>query len=144
MFKGKNAIKEAEEISESNNIIGKGTYLRGDLESQGNVRLEGRVEGNVRCKKKVAVGVKSSILGNLVAQNAELAGEIHGTVEVVDTLLLKSTCVIQGDIVANKLIVEPGAVFNGSCKMGVKVKEISLSDPYTNDQGSKEKQKAIA
>ncbi len=140
MFKGKSAAREVAEISESNNILGKGTYLRGDLESQGNVRVEGKVEGNVKCQRKVAVGAQSHIVGNLTANNAEIAGEVQGTVEVVDTLLLKSSAVIQGDIIANKLIVEPGAVFNGACKMGVKVKEISLSDAGSET----EKRKASA
>ena len=142
MFKGKSVAREVAEISESNNILGKGTYLRGDLESQGNVRVEGKVEGNVKCQRKVAVGAQSHILGNLMANNAEIAGEVHGTVEVVDTLLLKSTAVIKGDIITNKLIVEPGAVFNGSCKMGIKVKEISLSN--AGPEASQEKRKASA
>jgi cytoskeletal protein CcmA (bactofilin family) len=142
MFKGKSAAREVAEISESNNILGKGTYLRGDLESQGNVRVEGKIEGNVKCQRKVAVGAQSHILGNVVANNAEIAGEIHGSVEVVDTLLLKSSAIIQGDIVTNKLIVEPGAVFNGSCKMGVKVKEISLSS--SGADAPDEKRKASA
>jgi cytoskeletal protein CcmA (bactofilin family) len=118
--------KVADEISNSSNIIGKGTVMDGSLETYGNIRVEGKVVGNVKTKSKVALGQSSRVEGNILAQNAEVAGEVHGTVEVTDLLLLKPTAVVHGDIITNKLIVESGAAFNGSCKMGVTVKEIKI------------------
>ena len=118
--------KVADEISNSSNIIGKGTVMDGSLETYGNIRVEGKVIGNVKTKSKVALGQSSRVEGNILAQNAEVAGEVHGTVEVTDLLLLKPTAVVHGDIITNKLIVESGAAFNGSCKMGVTVKEIKI------------------
>ena len=120
--------KVADEISNSSNIIGKGTVLEGSLETYGNIRVEGKVNGNVKTKSKVALGQSSRVEGNILAQNAEVAGEVHGTVEVTDLLLLKPTAVIHGDIITNKLIVESGAAFNGSCKMGVTTKEIKIGE----------------
>lgn len=128
MFNRKEEFKRAEEISVSNNIIGKGSVIQGDLETHGNVRIEGKIIGNVKTKSKVAIGTDASMEGNILAQNAEIAGEVSGKVEISETLLLKSTCIINGDIVTNKLVVEPGAVFNGSCKMGIKIKEIKLGE----------------
>ena len=118
--------KVADEISNSSNIIGKGTVLDGSLETYGNIRVEGKVVGNVKTKSKVALGQSSRVEGSILAQNAEVAGEVQGTLEVTDLLLLKPTAVVHGDIVTNKLIVESGAAFNGSCKMGVTVKEIKI------------------
>ena len=66
--------------------------------------------------------------GNVVAQNAEIAGEVNGTIKISDVLILQPTAVIKGDIVANKLIVESGASFNGGCKMGVTMKEIKIGE----------------
>ena len=63
-----------------------------------------------------------------MAQNAEVAGEVKGTVEISDLLLLKPSAVIHGDIITNKLIVESGATFNGGCKMGVSIKEIKVGE----------------
>ena len=117
--------KVAEEVSNSN-IIGKGTTLTGDLETFGNLRVEGKVKGSVKSKSKVAFGQSSEVDGNVLAQNAEIAGHVTGTVEISETLVLKSSAVIDGDIIANKLLVETGAVFNGTCKMGVKSKEIHI------------------
>ncbi len=132
MFNRKEEFKRAEEISVSNNIIGKGSVIQGDLETHGNVRIEGKIIGNIKTKTKVAVGTDACIEGNILAQNAEIAGEVSGKIEISETLLLKSTCVINGDIITNKLIVEPGAIFNGACKMGMKIKDIKLGE------GSKE------
>jgi len=120
--------KVAEEISNSSNIIGKGTVMEGSLETFGNIRVEGKVIGNIKTKSKVALGQSSKCDGNILAQNAEVAGEVTGTVEVTELLLLKPTAVISGDIITNKLIVEAGATFNGGCKMGITIKEIKIGE----------------
>lgn len=118
--------REIEEQSNSTNTISKGTIVKGDIESFGNVRIEGKVVGNVKSKSKVAFGSSSQLDGSVLAQNAEIAGHISGTVEVTEVLVLKPTAVVEGDIITNKLIVESGASFNGACKMGVKSKEIKI------------------
>ena len=115
----------AEEVSNSN-IIGKGTSLTGDLETFGNLRIEGNLKGNIKSKSKIVFGESSEVEGNIIAQNAEIAGHVSGTVEVSESLVLKASAVIDGDIITNKLLVESGAIFNGSCKMGVKSKEIHI------------------
>lgn len=118
-------------MSNSSNIIGKGTVLNGMLETFGNVRVEGKVIGDIKTKSKAAFGHSSQVEGNVLAQNAEVAGHISGTVEVTEQLVLKPTAVIDGDIITNKLIVEAGAAFNGSCKMGVKSKDITIGKQET-------------
>ena len=112
--------------SSNNNIIGKGTLLEGSIETFGNIRIEGKVIGNIKTKSKAALGPSAQVEGSILSQNGEIEGHVVGTLEVADVLVLKSTAVIDGDIVTNKLIVESGAVFNGSCKMGVKSKEIQI------------------
>jgi cytoskeletal protein CcmA (bactofilin family) len=126
MFTSKEEKRVAEEISNSSNTIGKGTYLEGNVETYGNIRIEGKVSGNVKSKSKVALGPSSLIQGNVIAQNADLEGEVKGRIEIAELLVLKATAVIHGDIVTGKLVVEPGAVFNGTCKMGAAVKEIKI------------------
>ena len=128
MFTSKEEKRVAEEISNSSNTIGKGTFLEGNVETFGNIRIEGKVNGNVKSKSKVALGPSSFVQGNVMAQNADLEGEVKGRIEVTELLVLKATAVIQGDIVTGKLVVEPGAVFNGSCKMGAAVKEIKITE----------------
>jgi cytoskeletal protein CcmA (bactofilin family) len=128
MFTSKEEKRVAEEISNSSNTIGKGTFLEGNVETYGNIRIEGKVTGNIKSKSKVALGPSSQVQGNITAQNADIEGEVKGKLEVAELLVLKATSVINGDISTGKLVVEPGAVFNGSCKMGAAVKDIKISE----------------
>lgn len=128
MFNSKDEKRIAEEISNSSNTIGKGTFLEGNIETYGNIRIEGKVTGNVKSKSKVALGVSSHVQGNIIAQNADIEGEVKGKIEVTELLVLKATAKIHGDIVTGKLVVEPGAAFNGSCKMGSSIKDIKIGD----------------
>lgn len=128
MFTSKEEKRVAEEISNSSNTIGKGTFLEGNVETYGNIRIEGKVTGNVKSKSKVALGPSSFVQGNVIAQNADLEGEVKGRIEVAELLVLKATAVIHGDIITGKLVVEPGALFNGTCKMGAAVKEIKTAE----------------
>ena len=121
--------KEVEELSNSSNIIGKGTIVNGSIETFGNIRVEGKVIGDIKTKSKAAFGHSSQVDGSVLAQNAEVAGHITGTIEVTEQLVLKATATIDGDIITNKLLVESGATFNGKCKMGVKSKEIKIGKP---------------
>ncbi|MEQ6168066.1 MULTISPECIES: polymer-forming cytoskeletal protein [unclassified Ekhidna] len=126
--------KEVEELSNSSNIIGKGTIVNGSIETFGNIRVEGKVVGDIKTKSKAAFGHSSQVDGSVLAQNAEVAGHITGTIEVTEQLVLKATATIDGDIITNKLLVESGATFNGKCKMGVKSKEIKIGKPEDQEQ----------
>ena len=118
MLTSKEQKRAADEISNSSNVIGKGTILEGNIETFGNLRIEGKIIGNIRSKSKVALGNSSQIEGNLYAQNADIEGQVKGKIEIAEVLVLKSTAVINGDINTGKLVVEAGAIFNGTCKMG--------------------------
>ncbi len=145
MFNRQTKIAEEEEVSNSSNVIGKGTIIEGNVETFGNIRIEGKVVGNIKSKSKVVLGQPSMIEGNILAQNAEIAGEVKGIVEVSDQLILKPTAIIHGDIVTNKMIVESGAKFNGGCKMGVTIKEIKIGNKgtLTENQNSNKSQPFI-
>jgi cytoskeletal protein CcmA (bactofilin family) len=120
--------KRGEEPANSSNTIGKGTFLEGNVETYGNIRIEGKVVGNIKSKSKVALGPQSHVQGNILAQNADIEGEVKGKLEITDLLVLKATAIINGDIVTGKMVVEPGAVFNGTCKMGAVVKDIKIGE----------------
>jgi len=138
MFNSKEDQRTAEQVSNSTNIINKGTVLTGDLETSGNIRIEGKIEGNVISKAKAFLGQSSLVTGDIVAQNAELEGEIKGNLRVSDTLTLKPTSIIHGDIVTNKLIVEAGAKFNGQCKMGAAPKDISFKHHESTERPTRQ------
>ena len=114
----------------SNNIIGEGSVLKGNLSSSGNVRLEGKVIGDLSSSSKVACGETSVVDGNVVAENAEIAGKVTGKVTVDELLILKSSASIHGDISTSNLIIESGANFNGACTMGKEetIEEVDSAD----------------
>lgn len=124
MFSNKQAKKEAEDTMSSSNIIGKGTIIEGNVQASGNIRVDGKIIGNIMAKSKVVIGEDAVIEGNIYAQNAEIAGIIKGKIEISDFILLKNSAKITGDISTNKLSIEAGAAFNGSCKMVSEMKQI--------------------
>lgn len=110
------------------NEIAKGTEITGNIETFGNIRVDGKVFGDLKTKSKAVFGTSSFLQGNLHAQNAEIEGEVDGTVNVAELLVLKSTAVVKGDIRTNKLVVESGAKFDGTCAMGENMAEIKLGN----------------
>lgn len=121
--------KTTEELSQTSNIIGKETVLEGSIESAGNIRVEGKVFGNAKAKAKFVMGPDAYVDGNVVARSGEVGGNIRGNIEISELLILKPTAVINGDILTNQLVVEPGATFNGGCKMGHLAKDIDIKIP---------------
>ena len=132
MFNKKEAEIEAHVAGNSSNAIGKGTIINGSVETHGNLRIEGKIFGDITTKSKLVIGQPAIIEGNVLAQNADVEGEIIGTIKVADTLVLKPTAKIHGDIIVNKLIVEAGAQFNGKSKMGEKIKDIQIGNISKN------------
>src|SRR5690606_11598478 len=124
MFSRDKASKASIEISKEQNKIAAGTRIKGDIEAKGALRIDGIIEGNVKTPGKVVIGKEGSILGNLECENADIEGKLTGTLTVNGTLSLRSTAVIDGEVTATKLAVEPGAAFNASCSMKGAVKSL--------------------
>ncbi|MBP5366149.1 MAG: polymer-forming cytoskeletal protein [Bacteroidales bacterium] len=99
------------------NIIGTGTKFKGDIDTDGDLRVDGSIEGNIISKGKVVLGQGGSIKGAITCYNAEIAGIFEGKVEVTEQLALKSCASFNGDMNIGKLSIEPGAVFVGNCCM---------------------------
>lgn len=113
------------------NIIGAGTEITGDVTSMGDIRIDGNIKGKIISKAKVVIGPQSIVTGDIEAQNADISGKVNGKIAVSETLFLKQTALIYGDITINKLVVESGAEYNGTCTMlGTKRPAIS----HTNGQ----------
>lgn len=121
------------------NLIGAGTVIEGDIRSNGDLRIDGTVIGNVNSKAKVVLGATGVIEGDINCQNADISGSIKGKISISELLFLKASSKISGDIVTGKLIVEVGASFTGSCNMGPMIKDINLKDADRGKELSKEK-----
>lgn len=126
MFSDNKKPKETLDYSKNQNKISEGTLITGDLVSKGGFRIEGKIEGNVKTEGRIVVGATGSIIGTLTCESAEFEGSFSGNLDVSDTLTLKPTAKIEGEVVIGKLVVESGASFNvTSCAMKGAVKPIS-------------------
>ena len=119
------------------NRIGKGTKIIGDIISDADFRIDGSLEGNVKTSGRVVIGKTGLIKGKVECLNADIEGKFSGELHVSDILALKASAHIQGDVVAGKLAVEPGATFNASCTMkgsGVASSDFSKNAAPTKPQ----------
>lgn len=105
------------EMESSINTIAKGTTIKGCVTATGDFRLDGRLEGDITLTGKLVVGESGYIKGNIICQNANIIGVVEGNVSVKELLSLNSTARVKGDILINRLSIEPGATFSGSCRM---------------------------
>lgn len=113
--------------SPSVNIIGAGTVIEGDIKSDGDIRVDGTLNGSLVTKGKLVLGTTGMVEGEVSCQNADISGTINGKIKVAELLSLKSTSRLTGDISTNKLSIEPGANFSGSCVMAGSVPNINIS-----------------
>ncbi|MCA8992672.1 MAG: polymer-forming cytoskeletal protein [Planctomycetaceae bacterium] len=100
------------------NYISAGTVIEGNIVSHEDLHLEGTVKGDIKTSARLILGKDSVVEGNILASEAEAAGKITGTLESTGLLTIRSTCVIDGDIITKSLNVESGSSFNGRCKVG--------------------------
>ena len=100
------------------NTMTVGTTIKGDIQANGDFRMDGILEGNITLTGKLVLGEQGHIIGNVVCQNANVMGVIDGNLSVKEFLTLYASSRVKGDIVANKLAIEPGAYFTGSCHVG--------------------------
>ena len=118
------------------NTIAQGTTFNGDLISEGDFRIEGIVNGSLITSGKVVIGKTGSVEGVLTSENADVEGKFKGTLNVSDTLNLRSSAHIEGDVQIGKLSVEPGATFNASCLMKGSVKELKNETKDASSQNN--------
>ena len=108
---------ENEFVPSSINIISAGTTITGDIVSDGDIRIDGTLKGTLLTKGKIVVGTTGVITGKINSKNTEISGSVEGKINVNELLSLKATAKVVGDIITNKLAIEPNAVFSGTCNM---------------------------
>jgi len=126
MFTNKETQQTGSKSAERN-VLSKNTMLKGDIISQGDFRIDGKLEGTLKVSGKVIVGPEGVIVGSIEADTADIEGKFSGDIKVTKTLLLKSSASISGDVITGKLSIDPGASFNATCAMRGAVKEIGKS-----------------
>lgn len=105
------------EIGGQPNRIEKNTKIKGDIVSEADFRIDGKLNGNLKTSGKVVIGKDGYIHGKVECLNADIEGNFNGELLVSELLTLKSSAIIEGTVSVAKLAVEPGATFNASCNM---------------------------
>ena len=112
-------INESDQQQILHNTITSGTEIVGDINSQGDLRLDGFLKGNLNIKGRVVIGKTGKVLGTITCKNAEINGNVEGKIYVSELLSLTETAFVKGDIIINKLNIQPGCKFTGTCSMDV-------------------------
>lgn len=117
--------------------IANGTEIRGEVVCNGDLRIDGMVDGSIEASGKVVIGAAGQVYGSVQCRNADLSGFLKGTIEVKELFSMKSTARMEGEITTQKLAIESGCVFSGKCNMG------TIDDPRsaeTKPQGEKKRE----
>lgn len=107
----------AQDNSAAETVVGPSVKIQGDLNSEGNIRIEGSVLGKVNTTQSVHIGEAAVIQADMQAGNAIIAGQVQGNIKVSGNLILQATARVSGDVACAVLRVEDGALFSGKCNM---------------------------
>ena len=99
-------------------IVGPGMKVVGDCSSDGTIRIEGQVEGSVKAAKSVVIGKEGVVLGDVVTQDAIVAGRVNGSVSAESRVELQATCRVEGDIRSRRIKLDEGGQVDGQLHMG--------------------------
>ena len=134
MFTKKTNQHSADQATTSATIIGSGHLITGNIESQGDLRVDGSIKGNIHCMAKVLIGPGGQVEGSIHCQEADVSGTVIGNISCTGLLLLKGNASIAGDIHTSKLMMEPSVSFNGQCHMGANVVELKTELAMTGNE----------
>jgi len=119
-----NSHATAASSSSAINTLVAGTHIEGSITAKSDIRIDGFIDGNLNCSGKLIIGPEGRVEGESICQNAVIEGTFRGKLNVKDTLDVRENATVVGDIKTGKLLVQTGAVFNGNCDMGQKIKNI--------------------
>lgn len=134
MFNTKTKSEPMAQIPASNSaatMIGAGTTLKGDIQSQQDLRIDGTVIGNVRSAAKIIIGQGGVIEGDLESTQCDVNGKVSGNIRCRELLQLRGESMVTGNLYAGKLQIEPSATFNGQCHMGANIVEMGNNEQIT-------------
>ena len=109
--------------SEQVGIIGKGIVIKGNLTGGGDLVIEGRVEGQIALKNHLTIESTGNVQADIQADELTINGEASGNIDASSRVAISASAKVAGDIKAPRVVIEDGAVFNGSIEMDVKLPE---------------------
>ena len=140
MGKSKNETYTDDARTKVGTVIGAGTSFDGDLASPEAVRIDGVINGNCTCEKKLILSAEGQVKGNISAQSVIISGKVDGDIVVSGKLELLSTGKIAGNITASSIVIDEGACFDGRCTMTTALSQQPLLTGSVSTDESNEKE----
>lgn len=109
-------------------LIGTGTTLKGDISSSSDLRIDGTIIGNITSSAKIVIGSSGVVEGDITGNQVDVVGKVSGNIRAKELLQLRGDAVVNGNIYAGKLQMEPTATFNGQCHMGANIVEMNNNE----------------
>jgi cytoskeletal protein CcmA (bactofilin family) len=129
-------VSEKRQEESELSFVGARTSIEGKIKTEGSIRIDGKLVGEVMAKVNAAIGLTGNVEGSILAQNISVAGKVNGTVTAGEKLVLEGKSVMRGDIRAAKLVVDEGATFDGRCAMSVpQERPVTLAHPTASKEG---------
>ena len=125
---------------QSVNMLGAGTTIKGDIQSNGDFRIDGTLLGSINSKGKIVIGETGNVEGEVTCRNADVSGKVKAQITVSELLTLKATARLAGEITTSKLSIEPGAKFSGTCNMSESPSDTRAEKPL-EDGSLRQKEK---
>lgn len=131
------------ELGDVVSIIGPGMKVVGDCSSDGTIRVEGQVEGSVKASKSVVVGKDGVVLGDIVTQDAIVAGRVNGSVQADSRVELQATCRVEGDIRSRRIKLDEGGQVDGQLHMGGQGKQTPTTRVESGEKPPREAPESV-
>ena len=128
------ARKEEIPSTEFNRIVA-GTQFKGELSTTSDIRIDGTVNGILNVQGKIVLGPNGRIEGEIKCKNAEIQGSVNATIKVEELLSLKASAKMMGEIMTNKIAIEPGAKISGNINMDKQMGHLKVAK---DDEAEKE------
>lgn len=96
-------------------IIGSSSLIKGDIESEGSIRIDGKIYGNIKSLGNVIISENAYVKGDIFSLNAEIYGKCEGNVQVKGKINIHQNSTLVGDIIAKSFNTKEGSLFKGNC-----------------------------
>ncbi|HOK42188.1 MAG TPA: polymer-forming cytoskeletal protein [Thermoclostridium caenicola] len=110
-------LKKKNAPASMDTVIGEYTTIIGNVDSEGSLKILGKVEGDIKAGGDIYIESTSSITGNIYGSNVYVSGKIKGNIIAKGILHLQAQARLYGDIEVTSIVTDEGAIFQGNCKM---------------------------
>jgi|688.fasta_scaffold57640_4 cytoskeletal protein CcmA (bactofilin family) len=127
---GKKEIASNSFSMQAINNIGNGTVIEGNIKTDGDIRIDGKINGNIHTTGRLVLGVTCQVIGDVTCLDGSIDGFVRGNIQVKEILKISKTANIDGNIQTGKLIVEEGAMIQAKISMAGGQKQVQNTPNY--------------